>query len=357
MARLFILIICVFLAPSLEGCTDFLIQNKQNEFFNGRSMEFAQNLDSQLVLQASGESVQSSAPANQPGLSWVSKYSYLGITAINKETIADGLNEKGLSFGALLLPNASYQNVSLNQQSQALAFNLIGKWILGNFATVDELKKALPQVRVWKAKAGVMNSIPNLHFSVHDASGKSIVVEYINGNLNIYDNPYRVLTNYPTFPWHVTNLENYVSLKAMNAQPLKYMGKSIDLNAQGTGLMGIPGDFTPPSRLVRIFYLKYFARPPLTTQEGVNLAFHLLNTVDIPKGTVRASSAPNSEDFSRWIVVKDLTHQVLYFRTYDNLNVYRVSLNELPIRRGAKYVSVPTQKGNPYTSLNDLFNP
>ena len=337
------------------ACTDFLIPSKQGDYFNGRSMEFALDMDSQVVMQPAGENVQSQAPGNQPGLRWVSKYAFLGVTAINQDTVVDGLNEKGLSFGALLMPTSKYQNVSLNQQSKALAFSLIGRWILGNFSTVAEVKQAIANVRVWQNNIKIGGQVPGLHFAIHDVTGNSLVIEYINGQLNVYDNPYRVLTNYPTFDWHITNIQNYTSLHALNPEPLQYMGKSISFPGQGGGLLGIPGDFTPPSRFIRIFYLKYFAKIPSNPVESVNLALHLLNDVDIARGTVREGSSGAQEDFTKWIVVKDLSRQIIYFRTYDDLNVYKINLNELPLRGGAKYITIPFNQGNPYQNVNSLF--
>ena len=56
---------------------------------------------------------------------------------------------------------------------------------------------------------------------------------------------------------------------------------------KGSGLLSTPGDLTPPFRLVHASTLTYFADPVKTSDEAVNLAIHILNTVDIPHGVVR----------------------------------------------------------------------
>jgi choloylglycine hydrolase len=38
---------------------------------------------------------------------------------------------------------------------------------------------------------------PEAYYIVHDASGKSIVIEYVGGKLNVHDNPFGVITNSP----------------------------------------------------------------------------------------------------------------------------------------------------------------
>ena len=83
-----------------------------------------------------------------------------------------------------------------------------------------------------------------------------------------------------------------------------------------------PGDLTPPSRLVRAATLTHFADPVKTSDEAVNLAIHILNTVDIPHGVA-------DKDYTNWIVAKDLTHKALYYRTYNDLTVRVIYLDKV----------------------------
>ena len=73
----------------------------------------------------------------------------------------------------------------------------------------------------------------------------------MDGKLKVYDNPLGVLTNSPTFDWHLTNIRNYVKISAVDAGPLKIAGMTFAPLGQGSGLLGIPGDPTPPSRFIR----------------------------------------------------------------------------------------------------------
>ena len=88
-------------------------------------------------------------------------------------------------------------------------------------------------------------------------------------------------------------------------EPLHLGGDVLTPIGHGSGLLGTPGDLTPPSRLVRAATLTHFADPVKTKDETVNLAIHILNTVDIPHGVA-------TEDYTNWIVAKDLTHKELY---------------------------------------------
>ena len=50
------------------------------------------------------------------------------------------------------------------------------------------------------------------HFFIQDKSGKSIAVEPVDGTLKVHDAPLGIMTNAPTYDWHMTNLQNYIDL-------------------------------------------------------------------------------------------------------------------------------------------------
>jgi choloylglycine hydrolase len=169
--------------------------------------------------------------------------------------------------------------------------------------------------------------VPPLHLAIHDRLGNHLVIEFIKGEMKVYDNPNTVLTNYPPLDWHLINLQNYIGLTALNSQAVQLKGMDLTGPGQGTGLFGIPGDWTPPSRFVRMTTLLHFAKQANNQMEGVNLAEHLLNAVDIPKGEIIARDG--EEDYTQWIVIKDLTNKLFYFRTYDNLCLKMIDLKKL----------------------------
>jgi Linear amide C-N hydrolases, choloylglycine hydrolase family len=84
-----------------------------------------------------------------------------------------------------------------------------------------------------------------------NATGASLVIEPFDGVLKINDNPLGVMTNAPSFDWHMTNLRNYLKISPYNVPPLKVDGQTFAAFGQRSGLQGIPGDPTPPSRFLR----------------------------------------------------------------------------------------------------------
>jgi len=200
-----------------------------------------------------------------------------------------------------------------------------------------------------------LKSVPGFHAAVHDARGKSMVIEFIGGETKIYDNPIGVMTNKPTFDWQLTNLRNYVNLEPYDRESRQIAGVKIDPAGSGSGWLGMPGDWTPPSRFVRTVQIVNSADPAKDAGEAVNLAAHILNAVDIPLGVIRTKGPANKlmVDYTQWIVIKDLTHRELYFRTYQNLNLKKVSLKKLDLSPRATVKSFPMASQSTVIDMTD----
>jgi choloylglycine hydrolase len=322
-------------------CTDFLLQAADGSIVNGRSMEFGKDLASQILVGGKGTQKQSPAPDSGTGLSWTARYGYVGLNALGQPLITDGMNEAGLSIGALWLPVSTYAQTVTNA-SQALRVDLFASWALGNFATVGDVRQALKEVEVW-GNAWLQTNMP-LHFPIHDRAGRSIVVEFMNSRTQVYDNPVAVTTNAPPFPWHLTNIENYVGLAALDAAPITIGGISYSPPGHGSGMRGVPADSTPPSRFIRTVFQKQFATQPADDVAACSLALHLLNTVDIPQGTSQPQDQSDGNDYTQWAVVKSLKEQTFSYRTYDNPTVMQIDLKKLDLSSpGENTYPMPTE--------------
>lgn len=329
-------------SPAL-ACTDVQVNAADGSAFSVRSMEFALDLKSEVVIVPRGRAMVSQGPKGK-GLNWTSKYGFVGVNVFGEPIYTDGLNEKGLGVGALYLPGETeYQSVGDTDGARALANTDFVTWVLGNFGTIDEVKDALADVVVWGPDVPQLGSFAPLHYAVHDASGKSIIVEYVGGKLHLYDNSIGVLTNSPAYPWHEQNLRNYVNLTATNAKPVKIGNVTYVGTGQGSGLRGLPGDPTPPSRFVMAAATSHLADKPKNTGDALILATHLINRVDIPKGLVRdyTNGGKPSGDYTQWVAFRDHANEVYYWRSYDDPSLKAVDLktidfsNDGPLRRVA----------------------
>lgn len=142
------------------------------------------------------------------------------------------------------------------------------------------------------------------------------MVEPVDGTLKVHDAPLGVMANAPTYDWHMTNLANYINLSVNDIESIKLGAQKISAFGAGGGLLGLPGDFTPPSRFVRAAIYNQSAAPNATADGAVLSAFHILNQFDIPKGSVVNSAAGEKMDeITEWTSVADLKNLRWYFRT------------------------------------------
>lgn len=305
-----------------DACTSIRIETEDGLVFYARTMEGGVDFGSILYVVPKGTAFQGTLPDNTPkGLKWTGKYGAVGVGPAGGPLVSDGINEMGLAVGNLLFPGyAQYQPFDPKKANMTLAQYEVATWLLSNCATVAEVRQALGQVRVVQGPKDVAGIMP-LHVCAHDAQGNSLVIEYVQGKLHLHDNPLGVMTNSPTFDWMTTYLSNFINLSAVNVPQLDLGGVTIKQFGQGSGMLGLPGDFSPPSRFVRMVALTQAALPVKGAAAGLNLAMTIINNVDIPKGAVREKTEKGMMyDITEWTVVGDLANKKYYFRTHDNKN-------------------------------------
>lgn len=318
------------------ACTNILIKAKDNSLLVGRTMEFAIDMHSRLLNSSRERKFQTQMINGTMTMSWVSKYGYLFADYFNMGLAVDGMNESGLSFGYLYLPGyTTYPSIPTGKKAQAIPYQYLGDWVLGNFNSITEVKAAIKNITVFAeplAIAGQPKAIFPLHAIITDKNGDSIVIEFINGEMKVHDNKLGILTNAPTFDWQLNNLKNYANLSPYSPKPIIIDGFSYSGTGQGSGLVGLPGDPTPPSRFVKMAILQYYAMPVNDARNALILAEHILNNVDIPYGLVRSGKdEANTESIenTQWTVYKDLNHKIMYFRSYNNPTIQAIDLKKI----------------------------
>ena len=211
-------------------------------------------------------------------------------------------------------------------------------WILTQFQSVDEVKEALSDVVIVPTvdKSWGTEAAP-FHYIVYDKKGGCLVIEPIDGKLVTYDNSLGVFTNSPSFDWHMTNLRNYINLSPENAKAVKLAGIELAPMGQGSGLLGMPGDFMPPSRFVRATVFSQTAIPSATAEKGIFQAFHILNQFDIPIGVAREedSRGITHSDYTQITCVRDPQALKFYFKTYDDQSIKVIDLNKFDLNSKA----------------------
>ena len=326
-------IVGLFCPDSVSPCTGVKLVAKDDSIIYGRTLEFGVPLETSVVVVPRGIQISGTTPLGQ-GLVYTTKYASLGIVISDDLSILDGLNEKGLSIGTFFFPlYADYAEITQENRSIALSPTEFSNWILTQFATVEELVLALDKVLIAPTRSEDWGGVaPPFHYIVSDQSGKCLVIEPLKGKLVTYDNPLGILTNSPSFDWHLTNLRNYINLRATNVAPLKIDNLVFAPFGQGSGMVGLPGDFTPPSRFVRSFVFCQTALPADTAEQTVFQTFHILNQFDIPLGVARSVDKDGIHaDFTQATCVRDPKSLKYYFKTYQDQTVRCIDLSRFDV--------------------------
>jgi choloylglycine hydrolase len=304
------------------ACTSVRIKTSDGLVFYARTMEGEWTLRTVLGVVPRGTAYQGTLPdGSAKGVAWKVKHAFVGMFDFGQPLISDGMNEKGLVVGQLFLPGyAAYEDFERGKAGKTLAQYEFGTWLLSTFGSVAEVRKGYRDVRVCRGPVGDSGPLP-LHYVIHDATGDCVVIEYTAGKVALYDNPLGVLTNAPTFDWMLTNLDNYINLSTVNVPRKELAGLTLRQFGDGSGLFGLPGDYSPPSRFVRMAALSQAALPAKGAEAGLNQAITILDNVDIPLGAVRSlGGKQEGYDKTIWSVVADTANRRYYFRSMDNKN-------------------------------------
>ncbi|MFA6076198.1 MAG: choloylglycine hydrolase family protein [Negativicutes bacterium] len=339
-----LLIACLLLSTAVAfACSSFRIATTDGCVFYARTMEDPFPMGEIVTIIPAGTKYTGMLPdGSQGGMKWTTKYGIVGIGALNLPIVCDGMNDAGLAVGMLLYPGyADYMKFDATASANTITQPEVATWLLSTCATVADVRNNIGKISVVKGADDHGGSLP-LHYTVHDKSGASIVLEYTQGTLHVFENPFGVMTNSPSFDWHLTNLKNYANLRASNAPPLTINNVQVTGFGQGTGMLGLPGDYTPASRFVRLVALTASSLPVTGADNGLTLAMNIVNNIDIPVGAVRGiEGAPNINtdgnikspgtvavtesgkivmDRCLWVDIADFSRGRYYYRNYNDMN-------------------------------------
>jgi choloylglycine hydrolase len=330
------------------------LETLDGDVIHGRTLEFGEPIDVSIAVIPRGFSFRGTTPSG-PGIRYSAKYAALGAIAFGQLSLLDGINEKGLSVGTFYFPGfASYSKIDKENQNQALSPVEFPNWVLSQFATIDDLKEGLKEIYIAPTVSSEWGLLPpSFHYIVYDQKGDCIVIEPIGGSLIVYENTIGTLTNSPTFDWHMTNLRNYINLSPYNSTPVTINGFIFGSLGMGSGMHGLPGDFTPASRFVRAAIFSSAAPKPKSSEDAVFDVFNLLNNFDIPVGSVIEKVADMVYiDKTLLTIVRDPKALKFYFKTKDDPRIKSVDLTQFDLN--SRFVK--TLPLRPYKQIDDVSN-
>ena len=339
-------------------CTEAYLLARDKTITSARSMEYGTDLHSHLVTVPKGTEI------NAEDFIFVSQYNFAYMNSLSLDTIVnDGMNDQGLSMGALYLPfYTKYPKMKEGKNISNLQF---GSWILSQFSTIRELLESdWPNVFAENiaTKLNVESDIEfiPLHFSIHDAVGESLIVEYVKGQPKLYSNiknsprklkgPYLgVLSNAPTYDWHIANLGHYSQLSPEYHGKLKPEKSPFNIPLNGIGLTGLPGDTMPASRFVQTWTTIRLSKKAKHAEDALVLAQKILNRVDLPLGLIYDEPLVNKpnplivnlySNVTQWAVIRDHSSAKYYFRSYHDMSLKMIDLKNYDYGNEKKSLTV-----------------
>ncbi len=323
------------------ACTGISLQAMDGSQVVARTIEWSgSKLLNDYVVVPRGHTYTSYTPTGQNGITFNTQFGFVGVSIMDSNFIVEGINEVGLSAGLFYFPGyGEYPTYNAENNSSTIADMQLVSWILSQCSSVEQVREELGSL----SPVSVAGS-STVHWRVADESGEQIVIEYIDGECRIYDNQVGVLSNSPSFDWQVTNLNNYVNLYAEGAEPAEWGDVTLHAFGSGSGMRGLPGDMTPPSRFVRAFFLSHSAPAVSDGEQCVKQAFQLLTSFDIPIGILhRGSTSAGIPSSTQWTAATDISNRRFYYRTMYNSAIRCIELSTIDFAT-VKYQSRPLDR-------------
>ena len=294
--------------PSARTCSEVFIDKGRKARVSARNFDFpAGNGFVRYSPAGTGRQAQY-VPQNPNPLKWTSKYASVTFNASLKKTKSpadgiyeagvDGINQAGLKIGTYFLGSSVFPKDGVKT---TLDIASLSQYLLDNFKSVDEALADLAgeRYRITSTPTGLVEI--KLHLFLHDVTGASAIVEFIDGKIKVTRNP------------EIPVLTNDIYSKSLEHLKL--------YNGFG-GELAIPGGIESLDRFVRgVYYWKNLPVPADTVQ-AANYGFAAIQLLTEPL----ASFAHGG---TQWTIVTDIDNRRIYFRTANNPTIASIDLNKL----------------------------
>lgn len=250
----------------------------------------------------------------------------MGTVIDDHPVLADAMNDAGLACAGLNFEGYAYfEKEPVEGKHNIAPYDFI-QWVLSNHETIEEVKEGLKDLELVNRPINDNTPVSMLHWMVTDKTGKAIVVEKTKNCITVYDNPIGVMTNNPTFDWHLTNLKEYLHLTPTSPKQAKWGEHTLNALGVGAGTIGMPGDFASVSRFVRIAFVRAHMTKVENDIQAFTQFFHMLDYVKMVKGGVRTDEG--LEDLTTYSSCMDQEKGIYYYRTYGNNRINAIDMHK-----------------------------
>lgn len=302
-----------------DACSRIVYHGTENLYIVGRSLDWKTPIPTNIYVFPRGVKRQSS---DQPGAKkWVSKYGT--VCAVGYDGgITEGMNEKGLVINGLFCKGTIYNRPDKPQKSP-MSLAVFVAWLLDLNETTDQVVAALKKGDFSIGGATFDGgTVSTLHWGITDASGKTAILEYNNGEMKIYD---------AGDVWTLTNDPQWPDMLAINA----YWNKIGGVNM-------LPGTVKSSDRFVRGEFFVHHVESVSDADLGVSIAKSVLMNCCVPYFYTPIDE-PNVSS-TQWTSYANLRDKRYYFQLTTNPGLYYIDMNTLLLTVGSPVLKLETEK-------------
>ena len=295
----------------INVCTFLTFKNDLGHRFTGRAMEWPGEFDGNICFVPRGHKMGD----------YEATYGFVG-TQHGETIIGDGMNEHGLHccFNELedsWLPDPTDTSLPLIDGTTM---------VLGSCRNIAEAIEFLAGTEFHTEPdplTGVDDYLPYVHMAMSDRTGRSVVVEWLEDGMHVYENDVGAMTNHPRYE---KQLEWLAQFNPANFDDENFY--AFDRSCHG--------------RFQHIASLN--ARQPAipTDLAAINRAFAMLNSVDIVPGMLYWRDISDDPQITSVATVADVENMTYYFRTYDNYDIRKIDLGAID------FDAIDYQKESPF---------
>lgn len=302
-------------ADHAEACSRVIYKGLDSTLVVGRSLDWKTPIPTSIYVYPRGITKKGS---DKPGaVEWTSKYG--AVYSVSYDSgITEGMNEKGLVINSLFCKGAVYDNAETADRSPMSLSMFVG-WLLDMNATTAEVVEVLKKHDFSLSGATFdQGTVSALHWGVTDASGASVIFEFDNGNLNIYDmGDYRAMTNDPEWPAMTAIIDYWEGIGGKNM---------------------LPGTVSSPSRCVRANYFAHHVEPVADPVLAVSITRSIIDNVAVPY-TYLIEGEPNLSS-TQWMTFSELKNARYYFEYVTGEGYCYIDLRHLDLYPGAPVLKI-----------------
>ncbi len=304
-------------------CTGVRFSDSQGNMYFGRNLDWSTGYGQKVVITPRGFSYKSAflgemKPKNGAIIG-------MAIVEENVPLYFDCCNEAGLGIAGLNFPGyAAYEEKEVDGKTNVAAYEF-PLYVAMNFKTVEEVRKALGEIAIVAKPINEKFPVSELHFIIGDGK-ESIVVEYTERGMEIFDNPVDVLTNQPGYNWHKENLRNYMNLFPQMPKVVNWRKANMTAFGSGSLMQGMPGGYASTARFIRVAYLNTHYPTKDTEADNVARLFHTLAGVSMIEGA--AEMADGQCEITVYTGGYSAAAKTYYYNTYEDPAIQAVKMSD-----------------------------